>query len=126
MSPKIAASDFYKLPYGLDGDADDPTKNALSAATYMSPNPPVKDWPTDKAAHPERSIRNAIFGRNAAIPYRVDPNAALKTLSCDKLEPQRQAYSEVPMPSLAKYGPRTRRQLLAMLRADPWWRAGGS
>jgi hypothetical protein len=125
MNPKIAG-DFYNLPYGLDGDADDPTKNALSAGTYMSPNPPVKDWPTDKSAHPERSIRNAIFGRNAAIPYRVDPNTALKTLSCDKFEPLRQAYREAPTPSLAKYGPRTRRQLLAMLRADPWWRAGSS
>jgi predicted TIM-barrel fold metal-dependent hydrolase len=96
MNPKIASSPLYKLPYGLDGDIDDPTRNALSAASYMTSNPAVTGWPSDKVAHPERSIRNAILGRNAAVPYGIDPSAKLRALSCDQLETVREEYRAEP------------------------------
>jgi len=104
MDPAIAGSAFYNLPYGLDGDVEDPTQPA----------------PT-----PERTIRNGIFGRNAAVPYRVDPAATLSALSCDDVQKIRDGYLVNPLASNEMYGPRTRRELFSMLREDPWWRGVG-
>src|SRR6266404_2318030 len=60
-----AAKQLYNLPYGLDGDRWDPRKNALDAASYMVAHPNISDWPDDAKAHPERTIRNGIFGRRS-------------------------------------------------------------
>ena len=77
--------ELYNLPFGLDGDADDPRVNALSAAGYSKPHPHVADWPTDGRAHPERTIRNAVFGYNAARAYQVDATAKVKAIKCDQV-----------------------------------------
>jgi uncharacterized protein len=86
------AKEFYNLPHGLDGDAWDPRVNALSAASYRHKHDHVDDWPTDHKAHPERTIRNAIFGRNAATVYKVDPDAHIKKISCDDVQKMRDSY----------------------------------
>ena len=119
---------MYNLPYGLDGDADDPTKNALSADSYRSAHPAVPDWPTDGTAHPERTIRNGIFGRNAAIAYEVDPDATFNKMSCDDVQAIRDAYlvnqgtpkAAAPLASNQVLGPRTARELFDHRASQPW------
>ena len=59
--------ELYGLPYGLDGDVEDPTRPA--------PNP-------------SRTIRNGILGRNVAKPYNVDPD---KKRHADQLRPGERA-----------------------------------
>jgi predicted TIM-barrel fold metal-dependent hydrolase len=86
------AKEFYNLPFGLDGDAWDPRVNAMSAHNYRHAHPHVKDWPTDHKAHPERTIRNRIFGRNAATVYKVEPDVARKKIHCDDVQKIRDAY----------------------------------
>lgn len=86
------AKEFYNLPYGLDGDAWDPRIDATSAASYKKAHPHVADWPTDHKAHPERTIRNRIFGRNAAVVYRVDPDHHMDAMSCDQVQKIRDGY----------------------------------
>jgi len=103
------AKAMYRLPYGLDGDVEDP----------LSPAP-------TKA----RTIRNAIFGRNAAVPYRMDPEAQLNAISCDKVQEVRDEYivnSAAPNPlqsaqlrSNAIPGYRSRRELFSDLASKPW------
>jgi uncharacterized protein len=123
------AKQLYNLPYGLDGDRWDPTRNALSGATYMSHHPNVPGWPTDGRAHPERSIRNGIFGRNAAAAYGVDPDAIRGAISCDEVQRMRDAYlinpgtpaEQMPLRSNLIAGPRTRREFFNFVRTDyPW------
>jgi hypothetical protein len=89
----------------------------------------VSNWPTDRRAHPERTIRNAIFGRNAAHVYRVDPDARRKSIRCDDVQKLRDAYildpytpkETAPFASNAMPAPRTRRQLLSMVWPNgPW------
>ena len=55
---------MYGLPYGLEGDVEDPSKPA----------------PT-----PARTIRNGILGRNAAAAYGVDPDAQRNRIACDQV-----------------------------------------
>jgi uncharacterized protein len=122
------AKEFYNLPFGLEGDVDDPTKNAQDASSYMSAHPAVPGWPTDGRAHPERTIRNGIFGRNAAIAYEVDPDAAFKTMSCDDVQKVRDAYyvnqytpkEAAPMASNQVLGPRTGQELINHRASAPW------
>lgn len=98
---------LYGLPYGLGGDADDPSRPAPS---------------------PERTIRNAIFGRNAAEAYGFDLDAQRQALTCDALNQLHEGYTErpgtlretSPLASLAAPGPRTRRQLLSLLQSRPF------
>ncbi|MFY9588070.1 MAG: hypothetical protein WAT66_11505, partial [Actinomycetota bacterium] len=61
----------YRLPFGLEGDVENPLV---------------------KAPSPSRTIRNAIFGRNAAVPYRMDPDAQLNAIACDKVQDIRNDY----------------------------------
>jgi hypothetical protein len=99
--------ELYQLPYGLEGDVDDRSRPASS---------------------PERTIRNAIFGRNAAEAYRVDPDVGRHAITCDAVSELRAGYvgepgterESRPLASLAAPGPRTRRELLALLRNKPW------
>ena len=87
------AKELYNLPYGLDGDRWDPRKNALDGMSYMAPHPDADPgWPTDGRAHPERSIRNGILGRNAAAAYGVDPDAIRNAIKCDDVQKMRDAY----------------------------------
>jgi uncharacterized protein len=112
------AKEFYNLPYGLDGDRFDPRRNALSGSSYQTKHPNVKGWPTDNKAHPERSIRNGILGRNAAKAYGLDPDAHRGKISTDQVQAMRDAYILNPMTPREQYtwrsnriaGPRTRRE----------------
>jgi hypothetical protein len=108
MAPDIATK-TYHLPYGLDGWVEDPTQPAPDAAS---------------------TIRNGILGRNAAVPYRVDPDATLHAISCDKVQQIRDAYfinpltpdptQSAPLRSNAIPGYRTRRELFKDLASKPW------
>jgi len=108
-TPSQAMKDKYRLPYGLEGDVEDPLQPA----------------PT-----PARTIRNAIFGRNAAVPYRMDPEASLQAIACDDVQKIRDQYlinpltpdprASAPLRSNAIPGYRTRRELFTDLASKPW------
>jgi hypothetical protein len=125
-----AAKELYNLPYGLEGDRFDPTKNALDGNSYpASGHPVVSGWPTDGAPHPERTIRNGIFGRNAADAYGVDPNAIRQAMNCDDVQKMRDAYlinASTPKEQSAYktnrvLGPRNRREFWSYVREHhPW------
>lgn len=66
----------YHLPWGIDGDVDDPRRPTRAVWAHRA-DPSVRG--------PEFSIRNGIFGRNAAVPYEVDPDATVNAISCDAL-----------------------------------------
>ncbi|HVL33117.1 MAG TPA: hypothetical protein VM600_05995, partial [Actinomycetota bacterium] len=95
---------------------------------YMVENPAVPGWPMDAQAHPERTIRNGIFGRNAAVPYRVDPDAALQKIKCDDVVTLRNQYyvnqytslEAAPRRTNMLNGPRTRQQA-DKLRLEEGW-----
>jgi hypothetical protein len=101
--------DMYRLPFGLEGDVENPLVEA----------------PT-----PARTIRNAIFGRNAAVPYRMNPEEHLNAISCDEVQKIRDGYlinpltpnpmQAAPMRSNAIPGYRTRRELFRDLASKPW------
>jgi uncharacterized protein len=123
------AKAFYNLPYGLEGDRWDPRKNALDAASYMAPHPNVAGWPTDGKSHPERTIRNGIFGRNAAEIYGIDPDQHFGALKCDEVQKIRDAYYLNPGTPKERgefktnhiLGPRNKREFWNMIKQDhPW------
>jgi hypothetical protein len=107
--PSQAMKDMYKLPHGLEGDVENPLNPA----------------PT-----PSRTIRNAIFGRNAAVVYQMDPEAHLNAIACDEVQKIRDGYlinpltpnptQAAPMRSNAIPGYRTRRELFKDLASKPW------
>ncbi|MDQ1372835.1 MAG: uncharacterized protein QOJ09_173, partial [Actinomycetota bacterium] len=102
-----AAMDLYNLPYGLEGDVEDPTQPA----------------PT-----PARTIRNGILGRNAAEAYNIDPDAVRNKINCDDVQGLHDTYvtdagaptESAPLRTNAIIGPRTRRELFAMIKEKPW------
>lgn len=118
FSPR--AKQLYKLPYGLDGDRWDTQRNALDGNSYVSSHPNVADWPTDGRPHPERTIRNGIFGRNAAAAYGLDPDAVRNKIDCDKVNMLRDSYVQnsgtpaerTPHKTNRILGPRTRREFI--------------
>jgi predicted TIM-barrel fold metal-dependent hydrolase len=102
------AKEFYNLPYGLDGDVEDPTKPA----------------PT-----PARTIRNGILGRNAAAAYNIDADARRNAIHCDRVNGLRKSdyikdvgggHELAPMASNKVNGARTRREVLKSLAEGPW------
>jgi uncharacterized protein len=107
--PSQAMRDKYRLPYGLDGDVENPLRRAPS---------------------PRRTIRNAIFGRNAAGIYRINPDAHIHAISCDQVQKIRDEYlinpltpdprQAAPLRSNAVPGYRTRRELFRDLASKPW------
>jgi hypothetical protein len=85
--------------------------------------------PTRKARRPERTIRNAILGRNAARAYRFNPDARRRKISCDQVNQLRDegyvnnAGSEresAPLASNTVLGPRTAGEVLKSLTESPW------
>jgi uncharacterized protein len=126
FSPK--ARELYNLPHGLEGDRWDPRLDCHNAANYRKPHPHVRNWPTDGRAHPERSIRNGILGRNAAEAYNIDPDAKTKAINCDKVQDFRdKGYLEgegptlrAPLASNSVYGERTPKGVMDDLWANPW------
>jgi uncharacterized protein len=114
--------DSYGLPYAIDGDADDPTIDTRNPASYP-----------DNKAHPERSIRNWIFGRAAAAVYNVDIDAHLNDranspIACDDVQKIRDAYilnqytpkEMAPMASNSIVGARTPAELTIERQNQPW------
>jgi predicted TIM-barrel fold metal-dependent hydrolase len=99
--------DTYGLPYGLDGDVEDPT---ILAAT------------------PDRTIRNGILGRNAAVPYGIDPDAQRNAIACDQVTKTKDDYlvdtssvqESAPLRSNVTYGFRSRREVLKHVASKPW------
>ncbi|GAC1418253.1 MAG: hypothetical protein NVSMB57_12990 [Actinomycetota bacterium] len=119
-----AAKKLYNLPYGIDGDVDDPTKPTKSAPGHAN----------DPSARGARfSIRNGIFGHNAAKVYQVDSDQHLldrknKAISCDEVQKIRDAYilnqqtpyEQVPMATNTLFGARTARALHKERKEQPW------
>ena len=72
--------------------------------------------------------RNAIFGRNAAEAYNIDPDLRRNAIDCDAVRPLRDEYvhapgtarERAPLASNQLAGPRTRRELFAHLKGKPW------
>jgi predicted TIM-barrel fold metal-dependent hydrolase len=99
--------ELYGLPYGLEGDVEDPTR-------------PAPD--------PSRTIRNGILGRNAAEVYRVDVGAHRNAIGCDAVNDIREEYvtnpatlrESAPQRSNTGVGPRTAGELAAIRKDKPW------
>jgi predicted TIM-barrel fold metal-dependent hydrolase len=100
--------ELYGLPYGLEGDVNDPTK---------------------KAKKRSRTIRNGILGRNAARAYRFDPDDRFRSISCDQVNELREKdyitdagteRESAPLASHMVPGPRTRREVIESVYGSPW------
>ena len=101
--------ELYRLPYGLEGDVEDPTR---------------------KAPRPERTIRNGILGRNAARAYGIDPEARRRAIDCDDVQELREngylrgaqgsERESAPLASHVAPGPRTRRDVMKSLAEGEW------
>jgi hypothetical protein len=100
---------MYGLPYGLEGDVEDPTRPA--------PNP-------------ARTIRNGILGRNAARAYEIDPDARRHEIHCDGVNQIREdgylhgkpgdQTESAPLASHLSPGARTRREVMKNLVESEW------
>ena len=102
--------ELYNLPYGLEGDVEDPTR---------------------KAPNPARTIRNGILGRNVAPAYRFDPDARRRAIGCDdgRRSSRTRATSRAPATPSARpiplannqiHGPRTRREAIKAIYSGEW------
>ena len=100
--------ELYGLPYGLEGDVEDPRR---------------------KAPHPKRTIRNGILGRNAARAYEFDPDRRRHAIDCDEVQRMRDdgyladvgtERESAPLASNEIPGPRTRREVMRALIENPW------
>jgi predicted TIM-barrel fold metal-dependent hydrolase len=99
--------ELYGLPYGLEGDREDPTKPAPSR---------------------DRTIRHAILGYNAADAYNFDPHVRSQTISCDEVRKLKdEGYIQghglkelAPLRMNQIPGPRTRREVIRSLTETPW------
>jgi len=100
--------ELYTLPYGLEGDVDNPSR---------------------KAPHPSRTIRNAILGRNAARAYNFNPDHRRYAIHCDDVQKLREdGYIQrpgtlteaAPLRMNQTPGPRTRREVMQGLVENPW------
>src|SRR5207302_740931 len=113
---------------GVDSFIKSLRENGIDATKFVPPglehgntpnmfaHPNISDWPVDAKAHPERTIRNGIFGRTAAAVYGLDPDAKRNALSCDEVQKMRDAYilnpgtpkETAPLRSNTINGPRTK------------------
>jgi hypothetical protein len=102
------AKEFYGLPYGLEGDVEDPTR---------------------KARKPSRTIRNGILGRNAARAYNFDPDKRFHEISCDAVQALKDndyisdhgtQREGAPLATHRSPGARTRREVMDSLINSPW------
>jgi hypothetical protein len=102
--------EMYGLPYGLEGDVEDPTR---------------------KAPDPSRTIRNGILGRNVAGAYRVDPDHKRHQISCDQVNALRDDEYTLtsadnhlmeirPYASNVAPGARTRREVWKSITEGEW------
>ena len=70
----------------------------------------------DKHGYPTMTpaLRAKVFGLNAMKPYGLSADELRRHNEKDAVAQSRLAYSEQPNPSFATYGPRTRREFLAL------------
>jgi predicted TIM-barrel fold metal-dependent hydrolase len=70
----------------------------------------------EKHGYPEITpqLRAKVFGENAARVYGIRPEEVKRYLSRDAMSRERAAYLEHPAPHFRTYGPRTRREFLAL------------
>jgi len=70
----------------------------------------------DKFGYPALTpaIKRKIFGLNAMRVYGLDATALRRRVSKDRVKKARDEYLNDPQPSFATYGPRTRREFLAL------------
>jgi uncharacterized protein len=59
-------------------------------------------------------LRAKVFGRNALKIYKVSDDVLKKHLPRDRVTQQRLDYRERADPSFRTYGPKTRREFLAL------------
>ena len=62
-------------------------------------------------------LRARVFGLNATRPYRIDAKEVMQRAQTDAVSKRRAAYREEPDPAFLTYGPKTRREFLALLSA---------
>ena len=67
------------------------------------------------------ALRAKIFGLNATRPYNVKPNEVIKRAAADPIARQRAEYRQHPNPHFQTFGPKTRRDFLALRRAHGGW-----
>ena len=70
----------------------------------------------DKFGYPALTpaIKRKIFGLNAMRVYGLDATVLRRRLSKDRVKKARDEYLNNPQPRFATYGPRTRREFLAL------------
>ena len=73
----------------------------------------------DKHGYPKITpeLRARIFGLNAMKPYGLDSEEVLKRARSDRIERRRAAYRADPDPHFLTFGPKSRREFLANLKA---------
>jgi len=70
----------------------------------------------ERYGYPELTpqLKRKVFGLNAATVYGLKPDAMRRKLAKDRVQKSRLEYLNDPRPSFATYGPRTRREWLAL------------
>ncbi len=73
----------------------------------------------EKHGYPKLSpkLRAQIFGLNAARPYEINVDEILKRARHDDIERRRAEYRDNPDPHFLTFGPKSRREFLANLKA---------
>jgi len=79
----------------------------------------ISDELQDKHGYPKMTpeLRARIFGLNACRPYGIEADEVLKRARRDEIERRRAAYRRRPDPHFLTFGPKTRREFLANLKA---------
>ncbi|HSG91018.1 MAG TPA: amidohydrolase family protein [Pseudomonadales bacterium] len=72
----------------------------------------------ERHGYPELTpaLRAKVFGLNAMVPYGIDAAEMRLRAGGDRMSARRAAYREAPNPHFRTYGPRTRREFLALVR----------
>jgi len=60
------------------------------------------------------ALRAKVFGRNALAVYSIPPEVVKKHIAGDRIDRDRAAYREEADPAFVTYGPKTRREFLAL------------
>ena len=70
----------------------------------------------DRHGYPEitPALRAKIFGLNAAKVYGISADEVQKIIARDRIAAEKMAYSDQPDPHFTTYGPKTRREFLAL------------
>ena len=79
----------------------------------------ISDELQEKHGYPKMTpeLRARIFGLNATRPYGINVDEVLKWARQDVIENRRTEYRENPDPHFLTFGPKTRREFLANLKA---------